>query len=125
MAFDNAKLMSRSLLHQQHLKCASFVYSATEMEGANKESWKNQMWNTYQGVESLWKKECQKNEKKRQVSEEIKQWHKGVRAGQAASESMDKQSTSLVQKVHFLNFALGLGQMMMKKCYQWVKSHVP
>lgn len=36
MVFDNAKLMSCSLLHQHHLKCASFVYSATEMEGANK-----------------------------------------------------------------------------------------
>lgn len=36
MVFDNAELMSRSLLHQQHLKCASFVYSDTETEGANK-----------------------------------------------------------------------------------------
>lgn len=36
MVFNNAKLMSRSLLHQQHLKCGSFVYSATEREGANK-----------------------------------------------------------------------------------------
>lgn len=40
--------------------------------------------------------EGMKNEKKRQVSEEMKQWHKGVQAGQAASESMDKRSTSLV-----------------------------
>lgn len=36
MAFDNAELMSRSLLHQHYLKCASFVYSATKMERANK-----------------------------------------------------------------------------------------
>lgn len=36
MVCDNAELMSRSLLHQQHLKCASFFYSATETEGANK-----------------------------------------------------------------------------------------
>lgn len=34
MIFDNAKLMSCSFLHQQHQKCASFVYSATEIEGA-------------------------------------------------------------------------------------------
>lgn len=42
MIFDNAKLMSCSFLHQQHLKCASFVYSATEMEGG--------------GVENSWEK---------------------------------------------------------------------
>lgn len=36
MVFDNAELMSRTLLHQQHLKYASFVYSDTETERANK-----------------------------------------------------------------------------------------
>lgn len=36
MVFDNTKLMFHSLLRQQHLKCACFVYSATETEGANK-----------------------------------------------------------------------------------------
>lgn len=45
----------------------------------------------------------------------MKQWHKGVRAGQAASQSMDKRTTILVEKEHFLNFALGLGQVMIDK----------
>lgn len=45
----------------------------------------------------------------------MKQWHKGIRAGQAASQSMDKQTTILVEKEHFLNFTLGLGQVMTDK----------
>lgn len=53
MIFDNAKLMSCSFLHQQHLKCASFVYSATAMGGVMKTSGKNQMWEWRD-----WKTEC-------------------------------------------------------------------